>query len=403
MPPRGPGPDEAGGIGEPPDKLRLSPGEQSLFEGGNSNAYYFVLWRRDGVEMLRSKSAPASISRPARGFQSGVRVRGDLRELYDYTPPGECILVGCNLTGEFAEMRRLSWLLLSAGGAVLLLGLAGGWWFSTRAISPIEDISKAAGRISQGDLSQRINVADTDNELGRLAGVLNSTFARLETAFGQQRQFSADAAHELRTPVSVMLTQTQTALNRERTPAEYRQTLEACQRAAQRMRGLIESLLALARLDAGQEQFKRLKVDLAQVARDSAEMVQPLADERGIKLSLDLSPLPCIGDSERLGQVISNLLTNAIEYNKPNGEVTLRTEANNGTVTLIVSDTGKGIAPEDLPRVFERFYRADQSRTGSHTGLGLAICKAIVEAHGGSLEVSSELCAGTTFTVRLPA
>src|SRR5204862_5783999 len=128
------------------------------------------------------------------------------------------------------------------GGCILLVGLAGGWWLATGAIRPIEGISATAAKISAGDLSQRIDVAETESELGRLAGVLNSTFARLETAFAQQQQFTSDAAHELRTPVSVILTQTQAALARERPAAEYREIIEACQRAAQRMRRLIESL-----------------------------------------------------------------------------------------------------------------------------------------------------------------
>ena len=160
---------------------------------------------------------------------------------------------------------------------MLVLGLAGGWWVATRAIRPIEAISATAVKIAGGDLSQRINAADTDSELGRLAGVLNSTFARLEAAFAQQARFTSDASHELRTPVSVILSQTQTALSRERPAAEYREALEACQRAAQRMRNLTESLLELARLDAGQEPMKQERFDLLRVARECVEMVRPLA------------------------------------------------------------------------------------------------------------------------------
>jgi signal transduction histidine kinase len=225
----------------------------------------------------------------------------------------------------------------------------------------------------------------------------------LETAFAQQKQFASDAAHELRTPVSVILTQTQTALNRERDAAGYKQTVEACQRAAQRMRKLIESLLALARFDAGQEVLKRLHFDLSKTISDCAELVQPLADERGVKVSVEVEPLEITGDSERLAQVVTNLLTNAIQYNNPEGEVRVKLESQAGLAILTVADTGQGIAAEDLPRVFGRFFRADSSRTGAgNSGLGLAICKAIVEAHGGTIEVASEENAGTTFTVRLP-
>ncbi len=387
----------------PPPGIQLPERDRSLFEGAGPNAWYYVLWRRDGMELSRSETAPGEIPTPVRGVPGdSVRLRDNSREMYVFTPPGECILVGHELSGEYAEMRRLALLLLGVGSGVLALGLAGGWWLSTRAIRPIDDISAAAGRIATGDLSQRIDVADTDNELGRLAALLNSTFARLEAAFAQQRQFTSDATHELRTPVSVVLTQTQSALNRERTPAEYRETVEACQRAAQRMRGLIESLLDLARFDAGQETINRLSYDLAETARECAELVRPLADARGIKLLIELVPVTCMGDSARIGQVITNLLTNAVEYNKPGGEIRLTAQSKNGLAIVTVSDTGPGIAAADLPHLFERFYRADKSRKAGHAGLGLAICKAIVEAHGGTIEVFSQQNVGTTFIVRLP-
>jgi len=317
---------------------------------------------------------------------------------------GETIRVGCSIAPELKELHRTAFKLTGVGGVILLFGLAGGWWLVGRAIRPIESISTTAVKISAGDLSQRINVAETESELGQLAAVLNSTFARLETAFAQQQQFTADAAHELRTPVSVMLTQTQTALNRERSAAEYRETLEACQRASQRMRRLIESLLELARLDAGQEALKRLRFDLSQTANECAELVRPLADERGVKILAELAPLEITGDSERLAQVATNLLINAIQYSHPNGEVRLKLTSQNGVAALTVADTGSGISAEDLPHVFERFYRGDKSRSVSNgnAGLGLAIAKAIVEAHGGTIEVASQSDVGTTFTVRLP-
>jgi two-component system OmpR family sensor kinase len=234
--------------------------------------------------------------------------------------------------------------------------------------------------------------------------VLNATFARLEAAFAQQRQFTSDAAHELRTPVAVMLTQTQTTLTRERSAAEYREAVEACERAAQRMRRLIESLLELARFDAGHEQLRRIRFDLAATARDCADMIQPLAQERRVKIVTELSATYCEGDPERIGQVITNLLTNAVNYNQPNGEVRVTVSAQNGSAVVTLTDTGQGISAEDLPRVFERFYRADKARSHSpgSAGLGLAICKAIVEAHGGSIAVRSEPGAGATFTARLP-
>lgn len=321
----------------------------------------------------------------------------------DFLPSGEFIEVGCSIAPELKELHRTALNLTLVGGLILLIGLVGGGWLVSRAIKPIEDISATAVKISAGDLSQRINVAETESELGRLAAVLNSTFARLDSAFAQQKQFASDAAHELRTPVSVILTQTQTALNRERAAAEYRETIEACQRAAQRMRKLIRELLELARLDAGQEQMKRLRFDFAKTISDCIELTRPLAEEKGVKIHSELPPLEITGDSERLAQVVTNLLTNALQYNKSDGEVRLSLKSEGGLTVLTVTDTGQGIAAENLPRIFGRFFRADESRTGSgNAGLGLAIAKAIVEAHGGTIEVASEAGTGTTFSVRLP-
>ena len=409
----------------PPGQNLRSPGEfhlplelAGLFGPADPNNFYFIINSRDGTELARSTNAPKVrvvvdtrkgdelfLQRPDFFHSTSVQTVGKFRDMIQTLPPGEMIRVGCPIAPALKEFRLLILKLAGVGGVILLFGLAGGWWLVARAIRPIEDISATAVKISAGDLSQRINVAEAESELGRLATVLNSTFARLEAAFAQQQQFTSDAAHELRTPVSVMLTQTQTALNRERSGAEYRETLEACQRASQRMRKLIESLLELARLDAGQETLKRLRFDFSTMANDCVELVQPLANERGVKILSELAPLEITGDSERLAQVVTNLLTNAIQYNQSGGEVRVKLESQGDLVVLTVSDTGRGIPAEDLPRVFERFYRGDKSRTGANgnAGLGLAISKAIVEAHGGTIEVSSKPDAGTTFTVRLPA
>jgi two-component system, OmpR family, sensor kinase len=407
-PPPGP-PPEDGPPGEtpgPPPAFRLPPRLAAMFDATDPNDFYFVVQLRGGRELARSINAPEAENVPpidgATGGAPQARTLGHFRSMLHVLPSGESVWVGCSVVPEWRELRVTALKLSAIGGVILLLGLAGGWWISGRAIRPIADISATAVKISAGDLGQRINSAETESELGQLATVLNSAFARLEAAFAQQRQFAADAAHELRTPVAVMLTQTQTALNRQRNAAEYRETVEACQRAAQRMRGLIAALLELARLDAGQERMKRAKFDLSQTARECVELIGALAGERGVKIRCDLPPAQYVGDPERLAQVITNLLTNAIQYNRENGEVRISVQAQTGAVTLAVSDTGVGIAAADLPHVFERFYRADQSRSSANHGLGLAISKAIVEAHGGMIDISSQEKVGTTFTVRLP-
>jgi two-component system, OmpR family, sensor kinase len=404
----------------PSTEFNLPPQFHSLFSPDDPHNYYFII-NRDGKELARSTNAPdrtifSSLDNPSMSVNTIpqffgvnpakpqlVQTSGKLRENFWITPLGN-ITVGCSIAPELKELRLAALRLTAVGSAILLFGLAGGWWISSRAIRPIADISATAAKISAGDLSQRISTADADSELGQLAGVLNATFARLDAAFAQQRQFTADAAHELRTPVSVMLTQTQTALNRERSGAEYRETLEACQRSAQRMRRLIESLLELARLDAGQEPLKRMPFNLSRIVLEGVELVRPLAIERGVTIQVEAPPFDGLGDAERMTQVITNLLTNAIQYSQPGGEVRIVARRQDGMAVLTVADTGHGIAPEDLPHVFERFYRGDKSRAASsgNAGLGLAIAKAIVEAHSGTIEVASQSGVGTTFTVRLP-
>jgi two-component system OmpR family sensor kinase len=249
-----------------------------------------------------------------------------------------------------------------------------------------------------------VDIANPPEELGRLAAVLNSTFAGLESAMARQRRFTADAAHELRTPLSALIADTQSTLARDRTAAEYRRTVEADLETAQQMRRLTESLLELARLDDSSDQTKRRSTDLAATVRSSVEQLNPLATDGGVSVveSLEEATVFCV--PERLDLLVSNLLNNALIYNKQGGEVRLATFCDNDWAVLRVADTGVGIAPEDLPHIFERFYRADKIRLRSegHAGLGLAISKAIINAEGGSIEVQSTPDVGTTFTVRLP-
>jgi heavy metal sensor kinase len=388
-------------------EIQLSPRTLSLFDENETNGFYYALWAPDEALIRRSTNAPPALASPGRrGVVSGMhwRTSAHTREAYQITGMGDCVLAGLPLTAERAALRRFGGWLVAAGGAVLAFGLGGGWWLATRALRPVEAISATARRIAAGDLAERINVAETDSELGRLAAVLNSTFARLEAAFAQQRQFTADASHELRTPLTVLISEAQTALARQRSAPEYRETVEACLDAAQRMRRLTQSLLELARFDAGQETLERLPVDLAECARLGLEFVRPLADQRGLRILADLAPAETLGDGDRLGQVVTNLLTNAVFYNRDQGEIRLTTRVENDGAVLTVADTGSGIAAEDLPHIFQRFYRADKSRARAEgrVGLGLAICKAIVEAHGGSIQVASQPGQGSTFVVRLP-
>ncbi len=193
-------------------------------------------------------------------------------------------------------------------------------------------------------------------------------------------------------------------LLRDRSPAEYRESLGSCRRAAQRMRQLIDSLLQLARVDAGSEPLVRNPRDLSKIVKESVELLQPLADERGVRVKCTLLEACCLGDDLQLGQVALNLLSNAVFHNRHGGEVDVSTAVEQGTVVFKVKDNGPGIRPEHIPQLFERFFRADVSRNSSTggSGLGLSIAKLIIEAHRGQILVTSTVGMGTTFEVRLP-
>lgn len=380
------------------------------YDSADPGGLYFAVWRPGG-ELLRSSRSegeiPAAATRPAGSAppEPLFRSRGVFREAIVPGPFGTQVLAGRSIEKERAELRQLLWLLGGAGGGAMLLGLAGGWVLSRRAVRPIQAITSTARSISATNLSRRISVPGTESELGEMAGVLNDMFARLEEAFERQVRFTADASHELRTPLSIIYSHAELALSRQRTAEEYRQTIEKCLRACQRMRSLVDSLLTLARADAGRLQLKVETVDLARVAEECVELARPLAQVRRVRFTTDLRPAAVSADPFRIAQAITNLLTNAINYNRDDGAVTVTVGREDSWAVISVADTGPGISPEDQKHLFERFYRVDKARSREMggSGLGLAICRSIVEAHGGNVSCASVPGEGSTFTIRLPA
>lgn len=384
----------------PRPSLNFSPQDATLFDA--ESGFYYVIWLRDIQPLTRSANAPMGLMPPSRK-EPNIRSREQYRETFVFAAPVDCVLVGRDMKRETKDLRVHATWLAAAGGGMLFLGLIVGGWLISRAIRPIAAISKTSTRIAEGDLSQRIPGEEDTTELGQLAATLNLTFARLEDVFAQQQRFTSDAAHELRTPLTVLLTQVQSALARERSTDEYRASLESCQRSAQRMRKLLESLLQLARLDAREEAMKKEPFDLTQTATECFDFIRPMAEAQGVALQLDVTPAMAVGDMDRIMQVITNLLINAIQHTPRSGRVTLKIYLDEKYAVVMVRDTGDGIAAKDLPHIFERFYRADKARTSTagRSGLGLAIVKAIVEAHGGTIDVESQPGEGATFTVRL--
>ena len=312
-------------------------------------------------------------------------------------------MVGRSLADEVVSQHRFLLLIVAAGLAILVVGMLGGGWLTSRAIQPLTNMSQTAASISATNLDARIDVLDTDTELGQLATVLNQTFDRLQAAFEQQVRFTADASHELRTPVSILLAQTQMALSKSRSDEDYREALDSCRRAALRMKSLTESLLSLARFDSV-DAAEKSAVDVHRLIDDAVELLKPIAHEHDVTVTTNGMPCEVSGDAEQLSQLLMNLISNAIRYNRPHGRVKVDLTREDETAVITINDTGLGISSDDLPHVFERFYRIDKARTraAGGSGLGLSIAKAIVQSHGGEITVDSEPDVGTTVTVKLP-
>lgn len=380
---------------------------RGLFDPNATESVYLIYWDRDGEVIFRSANAPQGVVKPRpheTDNPSKRTVNGLTHELIRRGPRGFSGIVGRDVSADVADLRNLALQITGFGAGLWLVGLLGGWWLAGRAIRPIEEISRTASRIATGNVSDRIDIADTDNELGRLSHVLNDTFDRLETSLRRQQQFTADASHELRTPLTVILSETSRGLKRDRSSDEYRDILANTRDAAERMRTLVESLLVLARQDDTAAPAGDL-CNLAIVASDAVKLLQPLAAQHDITIATDLSDIHVPGDSRALSMVAVNLISNAIHHQESGGKVSVSLSRKENAALLEISDTGPGIPQEHLPHLFDRFYRIDPARaaTGGHSGLGLAIVKAIVDNHHGSITVESNVGKGSVFRVLLPA
>jgi heavy metal sensor kinase len=315
------------------------------------------------------------------------------------------VQVARSLAGFDHESEELLLTMLVTGPLTLLVAVGGGYFLARRALAPVEQLRRRTREITADRLDRRLPVANPGDELGRLAQTVNDMIGRLERSFAEVRRFTADASHELRTPLTAIRTEAEVALGRDDLPPGQRQLLGSVLEECARLTRLTDQLLALAREDAGVAPGAREPVDLAALVAGVAETMRPVAEVKGVRLRADLAgPVPVRGDPARLRQVCYNLADNAIKYTTAGGEVEFRVESRGGCGVVTVRDTGEGIPPEHLPRVFDRFYRVDRARSREQggTGLGLSIARSIVTAHGGRIELTSTPGQGTTCTVTLP-
>lgn len=303
----------------------------------------------------------------------------------------------------YADLTRLLTALLTITPLVMLVALWGGYVLSRRALAPVDQLTAAALRISVSHLDERVQIT-ADDELGRLASAFNDMIDRLQQSVLNIRQFTADAAHELRTPLAVLRNEAEVTLRGERTHSEYRDALRSQLEEVERMARLADQLLFLSREDAAQQLRTSGPVRIDQLIEELAGQLRPAAADRNLTLDTALHPCEVHGDPDRLRRLILNLLDNSIKYTPPGGAIRVSAARHNGSIDIHVEDTGVGIAHEHLPKLFDRFYRVDAARTGVEgSGLGLSICRAIVDSQQGQIRLHSTPGSGTTVRVSLPA
>ncbi|MFZ5898164.1 MAG: sensor histidine kinase, partial [Bacillota bacterium] len=322
-------------------------------------------------DRLVLKTSLRFLSRP-------VEVRGQRYTVQVAAPMGELL--------EATKRFQLALLVLMPG--VLLVACAGGYWMSRRALAPVDRIIDDTDAIGAGNIERRLQVPQTKDELERLSRTINSMLDRLEAGFRRITQFTADASHELRTPTALVRTTAELALRRKRSPAEYEQALQQILAESERTTALIDNLLTLARGDSGREGLRFETVDLSVAMEEPLAAARKLAEARGLSFEASLPDNPCrvVGDTAALQRLAMILIDNAIKYTPAPGLVRVFIVKDASSALLEVRDSGIGISPEDLPHIFERFYRADTARgCNGGAGLGLSIAKWIIEQHHGEI------------------
>ncbi len=318
---------------------------------------------------------------------------------------GYLIETGAPMDEVQADMRKWLLFLLALLPAVAGIALGGGYVLVKRALSPVDRIAGSAERLSLQDLSQRLPVPPSGDELERLSVALNRMLERLETSLQHSRRFVADASHELRTPLTVLRGELESVVEEPLLLAELRERLGSALEEVERLANIVEGLFAISRLDAGEAASEWIRFDLAELAAATADQMALLAEDKQIEIRCVATMGVWVeGDRARMKQVVVNLLDNAIKYTPTGGAVSLEVEAREGKAVLEVADTGIGIPAAALPRVFERFFRVDKARSREHggAGLGLSIVKSICTAHRGRVEVTSTPGQGSRFRVELP-
>ncbi len=407
-------------LAAPAQKARIATQAKELFQP-EANARFIRITQSNGTVVYVSGAPmdggfdprevpPVGVSSEKK-FSRRVQLSGGdilMVTALKYTSPDNqdyLVEYGASLDPVQTMLDRLFLRLALGLPLAIIMMTAGGYWLIRRSLAPVEQVTRAAERITQHNLDERLPVSNTGDELERLSVSLNRMIARLNDTFQNSKRFVADASHELRTPLTILRGELETMAEDPRLDLEWRERAGSLLEETERLSRIVEQLFTLSRLDAGEAQTEWSRFDLAELARSTAEQMNLLAEDKRISIICDAGqPVMVEGDRARLKQVVVNLLDNAIKYTPKSGAIQMHIHAVNGHAVLEVEDNGRGIAPDALPHVFERFYRVDRTRSGEAegAGLGLSIVKSIATAHGAEVGVTSIPDVGTRFSVKLP-
>lgn len=375
---------------------------------------YLQIYDADGNWIFRAPalernqfSPPAAVKDPSfQNLQLGDRPFRFIRQTIVVNDRSYTVQTGVPTDQIIATLSRFRRYLLMLAPLLLLAAASGGYWLSRKALSPVDAITQTARSIGGNNLGDRLEKLTTGDELQRLSDTLNEMLARIEGAFLRVTQFTADASHELRTPISLIRTEAEIALRKPRGDAEYRDALRHILLESERTSSLVEELLSLARADSGREHLQLMRLDLRAAITETADEWRQLVEARNLEFRQIVADreLPVLADRQAVQRLLAILLDNAVKYTPCPGVIELRLEARNGEALITVSDSGIGIPEQDQTKIFERFYRVSKARNRElgGAGIGLAIANWIVEQHRGSITVQSSVRCGSSFVVALP-
>lgn len=332
------------------------------------------------------------------GSQHKVRIIW--RKLND----GNTIQIGYSLQDNEMLMARYRKTFATAFVITLLCGSIISWFVSKQAMAGVERVTQTAAKINLGNIAQQVPMGHEGEEIDTLVTSFNNMLKRIQMLVTELKGVTDNIAHDLRSPITRMRGIAETTLTGEQRLVEYQEMAAMVVEESDHLMAIINTMLEIARVDAAVEECLKKPVVISEIMRNAGELFQPFAEDKGLCLEVDIPPEPLIvyGDATRLQRVIANLLDNAIKYTSADGKVRLSAQRSHANVLVSVMDSGMGIAEKDLPHIFERFYRGDQSRSTLGNGLGLSLAQAYVRAHGGNITVASSQGLGSNFTVSLP-